>query len=271
MQKIFKNRTKVEPNHTPKMKEMILKYLTENKLYSTEEYSKSVLMDAAYRLFRNTQPPNDIINLVKLKLPRLVELISNVTLHATEQMVHSNNNGKLHANEINFVTNKILSYMIVEKLLDIQSFNLPKPNPENVKEIIEYQQIFDIKVEITISNFASPLIKKAKEYINEILEINKKIGAKEEISWPNSLSNIIVKVRQSLCNKKKEQWIIYEEAIEKIINISAKQNLTENHKAKPGRPKKNKTYSDIDINHSSKFMMDFLAKSKCGQRKNDEN
>ena len=121
------------------MKEMILQYLAENKLYTAEEYSKSVLIDAAYRLFRNTQPPNDIINLVKLKLPRLIELISNVTLHATEQMVHSNNNGKLHPSEINFVTNKILSYMIVEKLLDTPSFNLPKPNPENVKEIIEYQ------------------------------------------------------------------------------------------------------------------------------------
>ena len=164
------------------MKEMILQYLTENKLYTAEEYSKFVLIDAGYDLFRNTQTPNDIINLVKLKLPRLIELISSVTLHATEKMVHSNNNGKLHPSEINFVTNKILSYMIVEKLLDSPLFNFPKQNPENVKEIIGYQQLFDLKLKIIISNFVSPLTKKAKEYISEILEINKKIGIKEEIS-----------------------------------------------------------------------------------------
>ena len=62
--------------------------------------------------------------------------------------------------------------MIVEILLDIPIFTLPKPDPENVKEIIEYQQIFDLKVEITISNFVSLLTKKAKKYTKEILEIN---------------------------------------------------------------------------------------------------
>ena len=79
-------------------------------------------------------------------------------------MVHSNNNGKLHTNEINFVINKILSYMIVEKLLNIPIFNLPKSNPENVKEIIEYQQIFELKLEVTISNFVSLLKKGQRIY-----------------------------------------------------------------------------------------------------------
>ena len=111
--KIFTVWTRVEPNHIAILKEMLLKF----RIYSTEEWTKAIPNDTAYRLYRNTQPPKNVLNLVKLRLSRLIELLSKVTTHAIGQLIRSNNNGKTHNNEINFVTDKILSYMIFEKLL----------------------------------------------------------------------------------------------------------------------------------------------------------
>ena len=261
---IFKIWITVEPNHTPRMKEMILEFLTNDKLYTTEEYSKALISEAAYRLFRNTQIPENVNSLTKLNLPRLIELLSNVTLHATEQMVNSNNCNKLHKSEIKFVKEKILSYMIVEKLLDVPKFNLPKPDKENVKDIIEYQQLLDLKIEVMVSKHITLLINKASDFINEILNNNKRLGENEEIVWPKSLSDIIHKVRHSIGIKSKEQWIILEEAIEKMLFLTNKETKINKTKAKPGRPKKIIPFND---NKSSEFMASFLAKYN---KKNEE-
>ena len=75
----------------------------------------------------------------KLNHPRLIELLSNAAFHEAEELVKDNNNHKIHKSEIKFVKNKILSFIIVNKLVEFQKFNLQKPDKENVKDIIGYQ------------------------------------------------------------------------------------------------------------------------------------
>ena len=232
----------------------------------SEEYSKILTFEAAHRLFRNTQIPENVNNLTKLNLPRLIELLSNVTIHATEQMVNSNNTNKLHNSEIKFVKDKIMSYMVVDKLLEVQKFNLPKPDKENVKDIIEYQQIIDLKIEILVSKYVNQITNKTSEYIREILDNNKGSGECEEIILPKSLNDIIQKVKQSIGSKSKEQCIILEESIEKILILANREAKINKTKAKPGRPKKKDAIFSDD--KSSEFMKTFLA--NYAKKKNEE-
>ena len=81
-----------------------------------------------------------------------------------------------------------MSYIIVNKLLEVQKFNLQKPNKENVKSVIEFQLLFDLKIEILINKHVEPIIDILSDFIKEILEKNKLLDKDEEINWPKFLS-----------------------------------------------------------------------------------
>lgn len=148
--------------------------------------------------------------------------------------------------------------MIIEKLIDVQLFNLPKPDYENMKNIIEYQQIFDLKTEFLVAKHISTLSKQANDFINEILELNTHLGENEDIVWPKPLCNTIQNVRRQLGDKSKDQLVLLEDAIEKTLSLTAKQSLTLKLQAKPDRPRKNKIPTNIKNNKSSEFMANFL-------------
>ena len=137
--------------------------------------------------------------------------------------------------------------MIVEKLIDTPPYKILRPSQDNIEEIIEYQQIFDLK-----QKFQFPRI------CYRIRANKQRIKREEQISQPTPLKNTIQKVRQTLCDKIKDQWIILEESIEKFNKIDKIEKL----KSKPGRPKKSKiTNAKISNNdQSAKLMMDFLSK-----------
>ena len=65
-----------------------------------EKYSKAIISETAYLLFRNTQITENMNTLTKLELQRLI-VYSNVTLHETEKFVKANNNNKLHNMKLN--------------------------------------------------------------------------------------------------------------------------------------------------------------------------
>jgi len=54
-----------------------------------------------------------------------------------------------------------LSFIIVNKLVEFQKFNLQKPDKENVKDIIEYQQLIELEIEVLVSKHVIPLTNKA--------------------------------------------------------------------------------------------------------------
>ena len=73
----FKTWIKYEPNNTLKIKEFINDLLTSNTLHTLEEFEKHIYDEAATRLFRDKILPEKIKNLAKMKLPMLIELLSN--------------------------------------------------------------------------------------------------------------------------------------------------------------------------------------------------
>ena len=179
---IFKTWLQVEPNLTTKMKEMIDDFISKNILHSQEEFNKAIYTEAAIRLFKNGNPPENVTKLAKLKLPRLIELLSNAPHHIIEQMVHSNIKGNPHPTEIMYAKEKILSYLLIDNILNISELQIPKPDKEKINELIEYQQIFDLKIEIIVSKIMEGIQNKTEELTNEILETNSEInGDKKEI------------------------------------------------------------------------------------------
>ena len=94
-------------NITIKMKEMIDDFISKNILHSQEEFNKAIYTEAAIRLFKNGNPPENVTKLAKLKLPRLIELLSNAPHHIIEQMVRSNTKGSPHPTETMYAKEKI--------------------------------------------------------------------------------------------------------------------------------------------------------------------
>ena len=50
-----------------------------------ETLEKTIYIEAAKRLFRNSDIPNNIVRLAKLKLPRIIEIISNAPKYIIDQ------------------------------------------------------------------------------------------------------------------------------------------------------------------------------------------
>ena len=54
-----------------------------------ETLEKTIYIEAAKILFRNSDNPNNIVRLAKLKLPRIIEIISNAPKHIIDQMIEN--------------------------------------------------------------------------------------------------------------------------------------------------------------------------------------
>ena len=102
-------------------------------------------------------------------------------------MINSSNAGKLHNSEIKFVNDKFLSFLIVDKILQVKPFALPKPDKESLKDIIEYQQMYDLMIEVLVAKHATGLIKQAADYTSQVLNLNKEIQYNDDIIWPKPL------------------------------------------------------------------------------------
>ena len=251
----FKIWIKVEPNLTTKIKELIEDCINNNKIHTIKEFENEVYKEAAVRLFRNNRVPENIYKLSKLKLPRLIELLSNAPIHIIEQLIESNNKKNINENEIKYGKEKIISYIIVEKIIDIKEFDLEKPNKEDLNEVLEYQQMFDLKIEIMVEKLMHETKIKADNYIDNILEINKNKKENEEIKWPEGIKKTIKYVKDNIGNKSKEKWEILEASIEKAINLLKRNIIADKNKKKVGRPKQ---YKKNDNNYSALFMENFL-------------
>ena len=260
---IFKTWLQAEPNLTTKMKEMIDDFISKNILHSLEEFNKAIYTEAAIRLFKNGNPPENVTKLAKLKLPRLIELLSNAPHHIIEQMVRSNTKGNPHPTETMYAKEKILSYLLLDNILNINELQIPKPDKEKIHELIEYQQIFDLKIEIIVSKIIEKVQNETEEFTNELLETNSEINDdKKEIIWPKTLENIILRVRNNIGNKTKQIWLIFETAIEKAIQLQKKKQRERKEKNKVGRPKKNSNTNEKNKKdkNAAAFMENFLKK-----------
>ena len=232
----FKVWLKVEPNNTQNILKLIDEFLTNGNLKDIEIFDKIIYEEAAKRLYRNEEIPIEVKRLTKCKLPRIIELISNAPKHIIEQMIDSHNKLEEKKPIIEYGKQKIIEYLLTKELLDIQPFNLIKPNIEDLKELIEYQQIFEMKTEIIVLDKYDTIIKKGENEVKALFLLNEK--KTENYEYPNELAKAIQLVRERIPKLNKEQWIIIETAIEILLNIYNKKDIENKIKRKVGRPKK---------------------------------
>ena len=125
---------------------------------------------------------------------------------------------------------------------------MEKPNKEDLNEVLEYQQMFDLKIEIMVEKLMHETKIKADNYIDNILEINKNKKENEEIKWPEGIKKTIKYVKDNIGNKSKEKWEILEASIEKAINLLKRNIIADKNKKKVGRLKQYKKMI-INIQH----------------------
>ena len=245
---------KVEPNNTKETLKLIDEFLTNGKLKSLETFDNVIYEEAAKRLYKDGQIPLEIKKLTKCKLPRIIELLSNAPKHIIDQMIDSHNKKKDNETIVEYGKQKIIEYLIVNELLDMQPMNLTKPNLENLKEILEYQQIFEMKVEIIVKDKFEEIKKKAESEIKTLFILNE--NKKDNFEFPDYLSKIITNVRGKIPSKSKEQWLFIETAIEITLNIIKQDKIKVKVKPKVGRPKKRQ--EEEEQARSANFMEKFV-------------
>ena len=106
----------------------------------TKKLNKDAQDQAFTRLFRNNIIP-EIKKISSLKMPQIINLLSNAPTHILEGIIKNNTN-RLHNEEIvKQIKNQLLPYIIIKNMENIEIPTLKRPNKEEVDEIIEYQTL----------------------------------------------------------------------------------------------------------------------------------
>ena len=111
------------------------------------------------------------------------------------------------------ITKYITLYLIGGEEISITQ----KPDLENLKDIIEYHQLYDLKVDLKISKFKYDILQNTKDIIKEITEHKKKSKVKEP-KLPDKIIKIINNVRNGIPNlsNNKLKAILIETLLEKV-------------------------------------------------------
>ena len=247
-----------EPNNTYAIKVLINDLLIHNKFHTLEEYEKSIYKEVAIRLFKNKVLPNEIEKIAKLKLPMTIEIASNNTEHliiaAIEQYLKKEKDDTILEKTIK---TPIIKYVTLYLMGGEEISILQKSDPENLKDIIEYHQLYDLQVDLKISKFKDNILQNSKDIIEELKELNKKGKAKEP-KLTEKITEIMNNVRNGIpkLSKDKAKAILMETLLEKVsINPDF---IYTKKKNKPGRPKNKKLYEPMDIDTENQTLDKFI-------------
>ena len=252
MKSIFKTWIKVEPNNTTKIKEYIDELLTNNNLKTIDEFEEEIYNQVVIRLYRKKMVPNKAKNLSKANMPRLLELTSNAPEHLIEEVIKQKIIDKKDPEEENIekmIYEQILGYISIKKALNFETPNIEKPNQENLKDILEHQQLYDLKIDILIGKIYDETQEQTKKIIKEIINLNKYNKTKTSII-PTEFKNLITEIRLQLPEQTKDKWLMEETILEKITEKYRNNYRKDENKRKPGRPKahpKTKTDNQTSI------------------------
>ena len=96
----------------------------------------------AERLFRNINISIDIKKLARAKQPRLLDISSNAPEHLIIETIKKkvmNQSSQDKEGIEKLISESIVHYTAIDKLINNEAPNLDKPNQEDLKEILEYE------------------------------------------------------------------------------------------------------------------------------------
>ena len=209
----------------------------------------------AKRLYRNKVPPQEIKLLVKLKLPMLIEISSNNFEHIIQEAILKyliKTNGEAQFSKI--VTTPINKYLTIQEMAN-ESINIPpRPDPNNLNDILEYNVLIDLQVDVLLIKHQKKIIGEVANNIKETI-IKSKNTREPEIS--TTLINIITSIRNGIPQiaKDKHRAKFFEALLEKISKYP--DFLKQKNKKKVGRPKKSQVdnYMDTENNPLDNFII----------------
>ena len=250
-----------ESNNTETVKDLIYDFLSNDKFHKLSEFEDKIYKEAAIRLYRNQNIPEHTTNLAKAKLPRILEISSNAPTHFIEGIIKNTLLKKEKIDLTNIKKNLTLTiaqYILIQKIGAFNIDDIERPDPEDLKQIIEYQQLYDLKLEIELNRYKEEIMKETEIIIEEIIKINKN-NISEIPTIPQTLINIIGAVRNCIPKTEKSKWYMLEYAMDKFETNAYNKILNLQNNKKPnkiGRPKKNKenTKMDIEIEAMAKFL-----------------
>ena len=255
MKNIFKTWLKVEPNNTEKIKQYIDELLTNNTLKSIDEFEEEIYNQAAIRLHRNKTIPEKVKNLSKANMPRLLELTSNAPQHLIEEVIRQKiiDSEDIQEETIGkMIHEQILGYITINQTLECEIPKIEKPNQENIKDILEYQQLYDLKIEIIVDKKFEEIETQTKQMINKIIKSNQYNKSKIP-KIPIELLETMEKTRDTIPAQGKNKWLMEETILEKIVEKYKLNFINTKIKKKPGRPKKNNENNNNLQNKIEKF------------------
>ena len=207
----------------------------------TKKWNKDVQEQAFARLFRNNIIPSIKEKITGLKMPQVINLLSNAPTHIIEGIIKNNKNRLNNEDTKKKINNQLIPYVII-KNMDVSEIPvLKKPNEEDVDELIEYQTLYSI----TLTNMAN---KKINENLDESTKIiNEKLYNFSEDEQGNVIMDkevydMINEIRFKIYNMDKKQWNYYEDLIEEIHKRLNEKNVIKKEKNKlEDQQEKNKT------------------------------
>ena len=249
------NKTLIEwKNAEPNLDNTILINIEQSLAGQTPETKKWIVdvhKQAIKRLFRNNIIPQINDKIIDLKLPQIINLMSNAPTHILEGIIKNNSNRLNNEETKKQINNQLLPYIIIKNTESIEIPKIQKPNKEDVDEIIEYQTIYSI----AISNMANKKINENLDESNKTIKeklYNFREDEQGNIILNQSIYELINKIRFKLYNMSKAEWNYYEDLIEEIHKNLNLKNATIKEKKKVGRPKKkeniNSNLNQIKIN-----------------------
>ena len=135
----------VETNLTPEINQYILDVNNEN-IKDLKYWDRDIKEQSYIRLFKNQIHPNVKNKIYKLKMPQIINLISNAPIHILEGIIKDNANS-IKTEEIEKkLTNQIAPYIIVDIFDKKELTNLIEPDSKNINAIIEYQTLYSISI-----------------------------------------------------------------------------------------------------------------------------
>ena len=176
-------------------------------------------------------------------MPRLLELTSNAPEHLIEEVIKQKiiDSGDIEEESIGkIIYEQILGYITINQTLEFEIPKIEKPNQGNIKDIIEYQQLYDFKIEIVVDKNFEVIETYTKQIINKIIESNIYNKPKIPIEFLESMK----KTRDIIPTQEKNKWLMEETIIEKIVEKFKLNSIKTKIKKKPGRPKKNTENKD---------------------------
>ena len=258
----FKLWLQKEPNNTESVKLLIEDFLVNNKFHELEEYENIIYKESAKRLYRNQQIPDTAATLAKSKLPRVLEISSNAPTHFIEGIIKSYilNKKEIDIQEIKKnIAPTIAQYVLIQNIGGFNINDIDYPDPNDLKQLIEYQQLYDLKIQIELDKYITQILSTTEEIINEIIKTNKNNISNTPLI-PNNLQTIITQVRNGIPLSDKNKLFMIECSLEKFEQKLYQEIKIKTNKRKIGRPKKNNENNKMDAEISG--MIKFLGLDK---------